>query len=280
LLNHIKSKGNSITLAKIQLPPSFKARHEQAVIDYLADRLRGREAWRLAFEAFDLLDHAVLTTLDGRHSFRALYLEVVDNKIADSYIQALLALHDVVKESPALWSGYARQITAECQRRGWRAPDLPGARILLGYLQYWWGSFARGYAFEVEIFRDLQRSSIEFQAHDLLDRRARYSLSDLIVSNMAGDIKTSVYFVQVAAPLQHDFYVVRLFVQGRHHTLAVMLQPLAWDEINGDMVDGTLDTVVIQFPYPIRIRQGRHELVAIEYTEWKKRILRLQGKAE
>jgi hypothetical protein len=67
----------------------------------------------------------------------------------------------------------------------------------------------------------------------LLDRQARYSLSDLSVSGMAGDIKTSVYFVQVATPLQHDFYIVRLFVQGRPYTLAVMLQPLTWDEIYG-----------------------------------------------
>ena len=195
--------------------------------------LRGRRAWQLAFAAYDLLDEAVLVTPDGRYSFRALYLEVVDRRMADDYIRGLLALDQVKKESPALWSLYARQVVAECQGRGWRSADFSGARILTSYLLYWWGAFARGYAFEVEIFRDLQNSGIEFQAHDLLDRQARYSLSDLSVSGMAGDIKTSVYFVQVATPLQHDFYIVRLFVQGRPYTLAVMLQPLTWDEIYG-----------------------------------------------
>lgn len=264
---------------EIQLPAGFTTEHEQAVINYLLGDLRGRRAWQLAFAAYDLLDDAALVMPDGRYTFRALYLEVVDQQMADGYIRELLTLDDVEKQSPALWSGYARQIVAECQRRGWRQVDLPGARILLSYLLYWWGAFARGYAFEVEIFRDLRNSGIEFQAHDLLDRQARYSPSDLTVSGMAGDIKTSIYFVQVATPLQHDFYIMRLFVQGQPYTLAVMLQPPAWDEINGDTVDGTLETVVTQFPHPVRIKQGIHELVALDYAEWKERILRLQGES-
>jgi hypothetical protein len=265
--------------AEIKLPAGFTAKHEQTVIGYLSSDLRGRQAWQLAFAAFDLLDQASLVTPDGRYSFRALYLEVVDHQMADDYIRELMALENVEKESPALWSGYARQIVVEYRQRGWQQARLPGARILLSYLLYWWGAFARGYAFEVEIFRDLRNSGIEFQAHDLLDRQARYSLSDLSVSGMAGDIKTSVYFVQVATPLQHDFYIVRLFVQGRAYTLAVMLQPLAWDEINGDTVAGRLETIVTQFPHPVRIKQGIHELVALDYVEWKGRMLRLQGES-
>jgi hypothetical protein len=96
---------------------------------------------------------------------------------------------------------------------------------------------------------------------------------------MAGDIKTSVYFVQVATPLQHDFYIMRLFVQGQPYTLAVMLQLPAWDEINGDTVNGMLETIVTQFPHPVRIKQGIHELVALDYAQWKERILRLQGES-
>jgi hypothetical protein len=263
-------------LLEIQLPPGFTAAHERRVIDYLAGRLRGRAAWRLAFAAFDLLDQAWLVTAEGRHTFRALYLEVVDSAFADDYLRELLALDGVEGESPALWARYARQIVAECRRRGWREAELPGVRLLVSYLLYWWGAFARGYAFEVEIFRDLQRSGVQFQAHDLTDRQARYSPGDLIVSGMLGDIKTSVYFVQVAAPLSHDFYIVRLFVQGRSYTLAVMLQPQAWDEINGDTVEGTLGAVVTRFPDAVRIKAGGHELVALDYGEWKRRILRLQ----
>ena len=118
---------------------------------------------------------------------------------------------------------------------------------------------------------------MQFQAHDLTDRQERYSPGDLIVSGMLGDIKTSVYFVQVAAPLSHDFYIVRLFVQGRPYTLAVMLKPQAWEEIDGDTVEGTLDAVVTRFPDAVRIKESGHQLVALDYAEWKRRILRLQS---
>lgn len=263
-------------LPEIRLPTGFTTDHEQSVIDYLSGRLRGREAWRRAFAAFDLLDEALLVTAESRHTFRTLYLEVVDDAFADNYLRELLALDSVEEESPALWSRYARQIVAICRRRNWREQDLPGARILVAYLLYWWGAFSRGYAFEVQIFRGLQRSGIRFQAHDLTDRRARYSRGDLIVSGMLGDIKTSVYFLQVAAPLSHDFYIVRLFVEGRSYTLAVMLQPEVWEEINGDTVAGTLDAAVALFPDAVRIKKRGHELVALDYSEWKSRILRLQ----
>jgi hypothetical protein len=66
------------------------------------------------------------------------------------------------------------------------------------------GAFARGYALEVEIFRDLEASGVQFAAHDLSDRHQRFSSSDLTISKIAGDIKTSVYFVQAAMPLTPD----------------------------------------------------------------------------
>ena len=163
---------------------------------------------------------------------------------------------------------------------GWRRPDVPETRLLLSYLLYWWGAFARGYAFEVQVFRDLRNSGVQFQAHNLLDRQQRYSPSDLTVSGMAGDIKTSIYFVQAATPLVHDFYIVRLFTRGRERTLVVLLQPDAWDIINGDTVPGHLDIVMEQLPTPVRIRHRGRELVVVDYEEWKRRILRLQGEAQ
>jgi len=249
------------------------------VIDYLAGCLFGRAAWVKAFEAFDLLDQAVLVTARGRHTFRTLYQQMVDRQMADAYLGELLALRDVKQQSPALWSRFARQIASEFTRRGWRRSDVPETRLLLSYLLYWWGAFARGYAFEVEVFRDLRNSGVQFQAHNLLDRQQRYSPSDLTISGMAGDIKTSIYFVQAAAPLVHDFYIVRLFTRGRARTLVVLLQPQVWDIIDGDAVPGRLDAVVEQLPAPVRIQHRGHELVVMDYGEWKRRILRLQGEA-
>ncbi len=250
------------------------------MIDYLAGRLSGREGWAKAYKAFDMLDQAVLITATRRHTFRSLYQQMVDKKMADVYLSQLLALHDPKKQSPALWARFARQIVSEFAQRGWRRPDVPETRLLLSYLLYWWGAFARGYAFEVEIFRDLRDSGIQFQAHNLLDRRQRYSPSDLTINDMSGDVKTSVYFVQVGAPLRHDFYIVRLFSRGQVYTLVVLLQPPMWGKINGNTIEGHLDAVVEQLPKPVRIRHRGHELVVVDYNEWKKRILRLQGESQ
>jgi len=265
---------------EIRLPPSFGPEHEAAVIAYLADGLVGSADWAKAFQAFDILDEAILVTPEGRRTFRALYREIVEDELTDSYLRELMALDDVDSQSPALWARYARRIVDHFTRRGWRRPDLPDARLFLSYLLYWWGAFARGYALEVVIFRDLQRSGLRFQAHNLLQRRERYSVSDLTVQGLAGDIKTSVYFVQIARPLIHDFYIVRLWARGRVSTLVVLLQPPAWDTINGDTVDGDLDDLTDLQSSPVRIRRRGHELVVLDYDEWKRRILRLQGVAQ
>lgn len=269
--------GMTTTFIQIQLPSGFGTDHERVVIDYLAGRLFGRKAWAKVFKAFDLLDQAVLVTSRGRYTFRTFYQQMVDRRMADAYLGELLTLRDVKQQGPALWSRFARQIASEFTQRGQRRSDVLETRLLLSYLLYWWGAFARGYAFEVEMFRDLRDSGIQFQAHNLLDRQQRYSPSDLTISGMAGDIKTSIYFVQAAAPLMHDFYIARLLTRGRAHILVVLLQSQVWDIIDGDTVPGHLDTVVEHLPAPVKIRHRGRELVVVGYDEWKRRILRLQG---
>jgi hypothetical protein len=136
-------------LLRIELPGAFTAEHERAVFDYLAGRLVGRGAWSQAFRAFDLLDEAVLVTGQGRQTFRAVYRAVIEAQFADTYIDELLALEDVAADSPALWAQFARHIVQHVAGRGWRRPDVPESRLLVSYLLYWWGAFARGYALEV-----------------------------------------------------------------------------------------------------------------------------------
>lgn len=265
---------------RIELPQAFTIAHERAVADYLADRIGGRAAWAMAFAAFDLLDNAILVTDTGQVAFRALYREVVDLPLADAYIYDLLTLNDVRHESPPLWARYARRVVQEVTQRGWRSPNILETRLLLAYLLYWWGAFARGYALEAEVFRDLARSSLMFVAHDLRDRQQRFSPSDLTILGMAGDIKTSVYFVQAATPLAHDFYIVRLTVQEQAHTLVALLQPGAWKQINGDTISGDLAALPRHFSVPIAITHRGHRLILLDYNEWKRRVLRRQGGIE
>jgi hypothetical protein len=77
----------SKSFVDIRLPSGFNPSHEAAVIDYLADNLVGHAAWATAFQAFDLLDSAVLLTAEGQRTFRALYREIVDSKWTDLYLR-------------------------------------------------------------------------------------------------------------------------------------------------------------------------------------------------
>ena len=262
---------------QIKLPANFTSAHEAAVIDYLIDRLHGQNAWRLASDAFDILDRATIVTEANHYSFRAFYRTFVDDAIADEYLKELLSLLDIQTESSSLWARFARRIAIKFDTEGWYRTEVTETRLLLSYVLYWWGAFARGYAFEVEIFRDLQTSGIDYHAHNLLEQQGRFSPSDLVVYGLTGDIKTSVYFIQAAKPLAHDFYIVRLFIAGRSHTLVVMLQPGSWEKINGDTIDGELTQLSSHLSVPVRIRPQQHELVVLTYAEWKRRILRLQG---
>ena len=261
----------------INLPGDFTPFHEDIIIRYLADQLHGRDDWRLATEAFGLLDSTTLTTDDNTVSLREFYRYFVDERFADRYLQALLGLTDVRRQSPTLWAEFARQIVQAFRQLPWQVDQQTGSRLCLSYLLYWWNAFARGYAFEVEIFQDLERVGIQFQAHNLLDCNQRFSPSDLTVIGQAGDIKTSTYFLHIVRVPTHDFYVVRFANQGRFYTIVVMLQPSAWEAINGDTVDGDLSSVLKQLPRPIRISSDTSEFVIIEYNEWQQRILRRQG---
>ena len=90
------------TPIQIQLPPGFSPDHESLVIGYLADHLYGRRGWAKAFEAFDLLDQAMLVTAQGHFTSRALYQQIVDWQMADAYLGELLTLPDVEQQGPAL----------------------------------------------------------------------------------------------------------------------------------------------------------------------------------
>ena|GEM_PF-2103386 len=189
----------------IQLSADFVPYHEDVVIRYLADQLHGQNDWRLAIEAFNLLDNATVTISGSIYNFRTLYRQFVDERFSDLYLHALVGLTNIREQSPTLWASFARQIVQTFIQLQWQVDGQTAIRLYLSYLLYWWNAFARGYAFEVEVFQDLEHSSIHFQAHDLLDRYERFSSSDLTVIKQAGDIKTSTYFLHVAPSAIHVF---------------------------------------------------------------------------
>ena len=60
-------------------------------------------------------------------------------------------------------------------------------------------------------------------------------------------------------------------------TLVVMLQPAAWEQIDGDTVVEDITALTRQPLTPVAITHHRHHLVTLDYEEWKRRVLRRQG---
>jgi hypothetical protein len=150
--------------------------------------------WPLVIEAFNLLRSAVVSRVDERaYTFSQIYEELVDARYTAPFIKGLLDSKDVRAEAIPLWAVAAQRIRRDLTEIGLHNIERhPDSRLLMAYCLYWWQSFCKGYAFEVEIFRDLEQSGLRFQAHDLLDPPSRRSPQDLIISHFCGDIKTSV----------------------------------------------------------------------------------------
>jgi hypothetical protein len=217
-----------------------------------------------------LLHNAQLITEGVQKTFAALYAEWVEARHANPFIAQLWQMKDLQKESTCLRAIVAQSIVRDLTRSGLVDPAVPDSRVFLAYCLYWWSSFARGYAFEAWVLRDLQDSGILVEAHDLAHPADRFSPYDLGVLDFRGDIKTSTYFLMVARSntLQHDFYITRLL--GR--TMVVMLKDAFWEEIDGDTVFVPLKQVVSVFPRAARVGTRSGELVVLDYQVWKERV--------
>jgi len=262
----------------VQIPINFLPVHRDALYTYLTDDRRlTRDQWRMLYDAIDILGGAQITIAGQPRTFRQTYQERVDQVFADHYIAQLLELEDVPVQSPALTATFARRVSATLRESGLIYREEPDSWMLWTYCIYWWQSFARGYAFEVELLHDMIASGLSFAAHNVRNRYERLSPADLVVLDLLGDFKTSVYFLQTeTGELPNDFYVTRLRGAGRERTLVVFQKSHAWEKINGETVDGTLDDVLALLPRPVRLRQGEHELIVVEYETWKRKVLHVQ----
>jgi len=203
---------------QILLPEGFTAQHRSLALVYV----RGKETipgadWPRFMEAFDLLRHAAVMIGRERHTFPAIYRELVEDRYAARFIEQLHILLDVEKESARLRAAGSRAITRSLQETGYYRPDIPDSRLLLAYMLYWWNSWGKGYALEVYIYRDLAKAGIRFRAHDLRSPAGRYSPYDLEVLGFRGDVKTSTYFLWATRTcgLEQDFYISRLYIPGQ-----------------------------------------------------------------
>lgn len=268
----------------IQLPANFSPYQEQIILKYLT---RGRHSlsyseWGAALSGFNELHQAIVITQTVNATFRQVYNKYVDLPFADLYLSQLLNLPHIGRQFSALHAQVKRSIVAHLGQVGLRRVGLPDTNLLLAYCLYFFHSFATGYAFEVQIYRDLTASGIVFDAHDILDRKSRFQPYDLSVLGLYGDIKTSLYFLRVgrSQKLPHDFYITRLYAKGRARTLVVMLKLDAWKQIDGDTVARLLEEAVQAFPNPVSVKLDAGTVVITDYEVWKSKILSRQYSQE
>ena len=264
----------------IRVPAAFGEPHRLAMGKYFADeRTLGAREWRLVLKAMDLLRGATVHREGSTESFTSLYDRYVDGVYADSFIDQLMVMGSPMAQSEPARASVARDIVRELAAAGLHDPAIPEIQLLVAFCLYWWQSFTKGYAFEVEVFRDLRASGIRFAAHDLRDREERRSQYDLTVLGCHGDAKTSTYFLHVgsATALRHDFYITRLYDPDvREWRGVVLLREDIWRTLNGEPTPALIDEVWQVLPDVAIVDLAEGPFVIAPYETWKGRVLKRQ----
>ena len=264
---------------EITLPPAFTSQHAAVLGQYLRGETRlDRAQWRRTWDAADILRGAIVVLEGKAQTFAHLYDDRVDRVYADPFVEMLYKLDDIPRQAERRRAETARQIVADLREAGYYDRAVPESQLLLVFCLYWWQSFTKGYAFEVEVLRDLAASGVSFRAHDLRDRQSRLSPFDLTVLGFRGDIKTSTYFFAVRRErrLPHDFNITRLWNRHtRGWQQVAILKPAFWAALDGETRPSALGEVPDVLPdvAEIAVRTvDTHKLVVVEYDLWKVRI--------
>jgi len=246
------------------------------------DRLSPQE-WRVALETFDALGKGIVTIGRRRTSFQQVYDRYVDRQYADGFRDELMVLKNLETDAEALQRKIAFEMLARLEREELYSEEVENSKYLAAYCLYWWTSFARGYRFELMIFRDLGSSGIAFVAHDLRSRVQRRSPYDLAVLGQLGDIKSTTYFLHStrALPLNCDFYITRLYHPRRRRYLSVVVMTEeAWQALNGEVATAQLSTAAGFFPKPVQIAFEGRRFVIVPLDLWKEKVKKLQQEEE
>jgi hypothetical protein len=271
-----------MAIGEIALPTGFTSEHAAMLARYLSDETRlDRRQWGLVWDGVDMLRHATVTVGEETQTFARLYDERIDQVHADAFLEALYQFEDLVRQAERERAAIARQIVDDLRETGYYDPARPETQVLLVFCLYWWQSFSKGYAFEVEILRDLAASGVVHEAHDLRNRQARLTPFDLTLMGFRGDIKTSTYFfgVERGRGLPHDFYLTRLWDPQAHrwHRVAI-LRPEVWAAMDGGTRPAPLEQVLEILPDAAEIQVDTQRLVVVDYERWKEQVKARQQK--
>lgn len=269
---------------RIVLPTGFKPAHADTLLRYFRDeRSLSAGEWSLVLEATDLLRRAMVIHSGGADTFGSLYNRQVEAVYADKFIEQLLVMDDPAEQSESLRASVARTIVRDLRVTGLFEPAIRETQLLVAFCIFWWQSFTKGYAFEVEVFRDLASSDIRFVAHDLRHRQERFSPYDLTILRWHGDIKTSTYFLSMrrSEALQHDFYITRLYhPSARGWRSVVLLRTAFWRMLDGEPTPTELDRVWQVLPGVAQVWLAAQPFVIVLYETWKERVRQRQERED
>lgn len=258
----------------IRIVSNLTPEQDAALSEYLrAARGLLRGQWRQLRKAIDLLAQSVVTFQGRDYTFAQFYETFIDRQFAEAYLQALVTTANVTQDAPRLQAAIARQIVRWIRQQDFYQEGQLESRRLLTFCLYWWSSFALGYAFEEEIFRDLRAEGIEFIAHNITDRNERLSSFDLIVLGLRGDIKYGAWFLtREEARLEGlDFFITRLYDEtGTGWLRVVLLTPAAREMIGGEVDPARRTQAAPALPDDVTV--AAKQLSPTRYDDWKARV--------
>ncbi len=269
----------------VRLPAGFTDAHKVIARRFIQAERFAQFEQALLLEAFDLLHQGQITTPIGWRSFATVYEQFVETRFANEYLQALIQSSDIAIVAESLRAGVSSQILPFLKKVNLLEAEEPLSFYFLAYCLYWWYVFAKGYAFEISVFRDLDRAGVRYTAHDLLDAKARRSTDDLVVLGLGGDIKASIYFLHSVrtAHLSHDFYITQVFRPHKNQLIwLVFLQERVWNtlsETETSTVFATLETLGALLLGIFRFRSNNITLTVVDYPTWKNRVLKAQERS-
>ena len=213
-----------------------------------------------------------------RLTFKQFYQRMIDHPYAHPFLEQLYQLTDVMQQGQRLWAATARKIVRWLRDAGFVNTQTDYAGYLVAYCLYWWSAFARGYIFELFVFRELEASGIDFEPHDPRLLSERYAKYDLVIGNWKGDVKLSFYFLSESKAPPLDFYITRVYDQRqRAYQLVVFMEMSGWEQIDGHTLPADLASALSVLSHSIHLYLGQELWVLSLFEDWKQRITQWQG---
>lgn len=279
LETHWIIRRQQVILTSIFLNPQLLATHQRVLLQYFQDEERlTYSSWTTLFRAVDLLSNSVIFLDRKRQTFRQFYNQYIDRRFAGTFINQLIVLDNLEREAHRLRASISQDIIRFLEQINGFTSDDEGCRMLMIYCLYWWSAFARGYIFELMVFRDMEVSGIKFTGHDISNSAERFSPYDFIVLSLRGDVKYSTYFLsfEQLSEMASELFITRWYLGRRRWLWVVLLREYAWEIINGNAIPSSIDDVRRILPNVAEIHIDNIKLIVLEYNQWKQKVFHIQ----